>query len=385
MKPVEMFENIYWVGVLDWDERDFHNFQTPRGLTYNSYLVLDEKRVLIDAVKHKFVAEHLEKISKVVDPREIDYVVVNHVEPDHSSGLTDLMRVAKDAEIICSQKGKEGICKNFDCKDWKIRVVKNGETLKIGKRTLMFIDMTMLHWPDSIATYLVEDKILFSNDAFGQHIATEERFAEDIGVEEALKWAKIYYANILMPLAPLIKKKLEEIKDVEIKMILPSHGVAWKDPKPIIESYARWANFEAENKVVVVYDTMWGSTERLARAIADGAAKFAKVVLFNVRKDPWTNIVTEILDAKAIAIGAPTIHNSIFPPVAGFLSYLRSLKPRNKKALAFGSYGWNGVAVKEIAKILEELGFETTQLAVKFRPTKEELEKAYELGAELAK
>ncbi|MEM0316306.1 MAG: FprA family A-type flavoprotein, partial [Archaeoglobaceae archaeon] len=182
MKPVEMFENVFWVGALDWDERDFHNFQTPRGLTYNSYLIVDEKKVLIDAVKHKFVAEHLEKISKIVDPKEIDYVVVNHIEPDHASGLADLMRVAKDAEIICSQKGKEGICKNFDCKDWKIRVVKNGDTLKIGKKTLMFIDMTMLHWPDSIATYLVEDKILFSNDAFGQHIATEERFAEDIGV-----------------------------------------------------------------------------------------------------------------------------------------------------------------------------------------------------------
>lgn len=385
MKAVEMFENVFWVGVLDWDERDFHNFQTPRGLTYNSYLIVDEKKVLIDVVKHKFVAEHLEKISKVVDPKEIDYVIVNHIEPDHASGLADIMRVAKNAEIICSQKGKEGICKNFDCKNWSIRVVRNGETLKIGKKTLTFIDMTMLHWPDSIATYLVEDKILFSNDAFGQHFASEERFAEDIGVEEAIKWAKMYYANILMPLAPLVKKKLEEIKNLEIKMIFPSHGVAWKDPKRIVESYAKWANFEVENKVVIVYDTMWGSTEKLARIIADGAGKFATVRLFNVRKDSWTEIVTEILDAKAIAIGAPTIHNSIFPPVAGFLTYLRSLKPKNKKALAFGSYGWNGVAVKEIAKVFEELGFETMQFAVKFKPTKEEIEKAYDLGVELAK
>lgn len=385
MKPVEMFENVFWVGVLDWDERDFHNFQTPRGLTYNSYLILDEKKVLIDAVKHKFGGEHLEKISRLVDPKEIDYVVVNHIEPDHASGVVDVIRVAKNAEIICSQRGKEGLSKNFDHKDWKIRVVKNGETLKIGRKTLMFLDMTMLHWPDSIATYLVEDKILFSNDAFGQHIASEERFAEDIGVEEALKWAKLYYANILMPLAPLIKKKLEELKNVEIKMIFPSHGVAWKDPRRIVESYVKWANFESENKVVVVYDTMWGSTERIARAIADGAGNFAKVKLFNVRKDSWTEIVAEILDAKAVAVGAPTIHNSIFPPVAGFLSYLKSLKPKNKKALAFGSYGWNGVAIKEIAKIFEELGFETTQFAVKFKPTKEELEKAYELGADLAK
>jgi flavorubredoxin len=264
-------------------------------------------------------------------------------------------------------------------------VVKNGDTLKIGKRTLMFLDMTMLHWPDSIATYVVEDKILFSNDAFGQHVASEERFAEDLGVEEALKWAKLYYANILMPLATLIKKKLEELKGVEVRLIAPSHGVAWRNPKVIVESYARWAEFKAENKVVVVYDTMWGSTEKLARAIAEGASKNAKVRLFHVRKDSWTEIVTEILDAKAVAVGAPTIHNSVFPPVAGFLSYLKSLKPKNKKALAFGSYGWNGVAVKEIAKALEELGFETQQFAVKFRPTKEELQRAYELGAELSK
>ncbi|MEM2191137.1 MAG: FprA family A-type flavoprotein [Archaeoglobaceae archaeon] len=385
MNPVKIAEDIYWVGALDWEEKDFHNFQTPRGLTYNSYLILDEKKVVIDAVKHKFVSEQIERISKLIDPKEIDYVVVNHIEPDHASGLADLMRLAKKAVVICSQRGKEGLCKNFDCKDWNFMVVKNGDTLKIGKRTLMFLDMTMLHWPDSIATYVVEDKILFSNDAFGQHVASEERFAEELGVEEALKWAKLYYANILMPLATLIKKKLEELKGVEVKLIAPSHGVAWRDPKIIIEHYRKWADFETENKVVVVYDTMWGSTEKLARAIAEGASKNAKVRLFHTRKDSWTEIVSEILDAKAIAVGAPTIHNSLFPPVAGFLSYLKSLKPKNKKALAFGSYGWNGVAVKEIAKALEELGFETKQFAVKFKPTKEELEKAYELGVELAK
>ncbi|MEM1579248.1 MAG: FprA family A-type flavoprotein [Archaeoglobaceae archaeon] len=385
MKPFKIAENIYWVGVLDWDERDFHNFQTPRGLTYNSYLILEEKNVLIDAVKHKFVGEMLEKISKLLDPNEIDFIVVNHIEPDHASGIGDLMRVTKDATIVCSQKGKEGLCKSFDCQGWNFRVVKNGETLGIGKKTLMFLDMAMIHWPDSIATYAIEDKILFSNDAFGQHVASEERFAEDLGVEETLKWAKLYYANILMPLATLIKKKIEELKNLDIQMIAPSHGVIWRNPKLIVEKYAKWANFETENKVVVVYDTMWGSTEKLARAIADGAAKNANVRLFNIRKDSWTEIVAEILEAKAVAIGSPTIHNSIFPPVAGFLSYLKSLKPKNKKALAFGSYGWNGVAVKEIAKVLEEIGFDTKQFAVKFKPTKEELEKAYEIGVELAK
>jgi flavorubredoxin len=385
MYPREIADGVFWVGAIDWEERDFHNFQTPRGVTYNSYLILDEKKVLIDAVKHKFVSEQLERISRLVDPKEIEYIVVNHIEPDHASGLADLLRVAKNSTIICTQKGKEGLCKFFECKDWNFMVVKNGDTLKIGKRSLMFLDMTMLHWPDSIATYVVEDKILFSNDAFGQHVASAERFAEDLGVENALKWAKLYYANILMPLATLIKKKLEELKGVEVRLIAPSHGVAWRNPKVIVENYANWAEFKAENKVIVVYDTMWGSTEKLARAIAEGASKNSKVRLFHVRKDSWTEIVTEILDAKAVAVGAPTIHNSVFPPVAGFLSYLKSLKPKNKKALAFGSYGWNGVAVKEIAKALEELGFETQQFAVKFKPKKEELQKAYELGVELSK
>uniref|UniRef100_A0A7C3M8T0 FprA family A-type flavoprotein n=1 Tax=Archaeoglobus fulgidus TaxID=2234 RepID=A0A7C3M8T0_ARCFL len=389
MRPVEVKDGVFWVGAVDWNERDFHNFLTRRGLTYNSYLIMDEKVTLIDTVKHKFVKESLERIKKVVDPAEIDYVVVNHVEPDHSSGLPDIMRIAKNATILCSQRAREGICKYYNCDGWDIRVVKGGDEIKIGNRTLTFIDMTMLHWPDSMATYVKEEKILFSNDAFGQHIASEERFDEDIGVEEAVSWAKLYYANILMPLAGLIKKKLSEIQDsgLEIEIIAPSHGIIWKNPGRIIEAYSKWANFESVKKVVIVFDTMWHSTEKLAEAIADGAgSEGAEVRVFQVRKDSWTDIVTEILDAKAVAIGGPTIHNTLFPPVAGFLTYLRGLKPQNKKGLAFGSYGWNGNGVKEIQKVLEELKFETLEpLMVKFRPTDEELQKAFELGAELAR
>ncbi len=377
-------EDIFWVGVIDWDERDFHNFRTPRGLTYNSYLIRDEEVVVIDAVKHKFANEQINKIKKLTS--KVDYVVVNHIEPDHSSGLPALMKFAKDAKILCSERAKDGLCKYYDCKEWEIEVVKHGDTISIGKRTLSFIDMTMLHWPDSMATYAVEDKILFSNDAFGQHVASEERFDEDLGVDEALKWAKMYYANILMPLSNLVKRKLEEVKDVEISIIAPSHGVIWKYPKAIIDAYSKWANFEAENKVVIVYDTMWHSTEKIAKAIADGASTKAEVRLFHSRKDSWAEIVTEILDAKAIAIGSPTIHNGIFPPIAGFLAYLKGLKPKNKRALAFGSYGWNGAAIKEIVKILEELKFDVIEpLAVKFKPSDEELEKAFEKGVELAK
>ncbi len=385
----EICKDVYWVGVIDWSEKDFHNFTTPRGLTYNSYLLLDEKATLVDAVKHKFVKESIEKIRKIVDPSSIDYVIVNHIEPDHSSGLPDIMRISKDAVVVCTQKGKEGLEKYYDCRNWNFMVVKDGDELKLGKKTLKFLDMTMLHWPDSMATYVVEDKLLLSNDAFGQHIASSERFDDELGVDEALKWAKMYYANILMPLSNLIKKKIEEIKKlgIEIKIIAPSHGVIWKNPGKIIEAYERWANFESENKVVIIYDTMWHSTEKIAMRLADGAASGgAEVRVFHLRKDSWTEIMTEVLDAKSIAIGSPTIHNGLFPPVAGFLAYLKGLKPQKKKALAFGSYGWNGNAVKEVQKVLEELKFNTMEpFMVKFNPTKEELEKAFKLGVELAK
>jgi flavorubredoxin len=237
-----------------------------------------------------------------------------------------------------------------------------------------------------MATYVKEQKLLLSNDAFGQHFASEERFDEDIGVEEAVKWAKIYYANILMPLGELVRRKLEEIGklNLEFSMIAPSHGVIWKNPSVIIEAYSRWAEFKAENKVVVIYDTMWESTAIIAKAIAEGAAQHSEVRLFHLRKDPWSEIMTEILDAGGIAIGSPTMHNRVFPPVAGFLTYLRGLKPKNKVAMAFGSYGWGGGAVKEINRVFEELKFEVLEpLSLRYRPTEEELQKAYEAGVRL--
>jgi len=386
MKSYEIAKDIFWVGAIDWEERDFHDFETRRGLTYNAYLIRDEKLVLVDTVKEKFFGELVGRIEELASPSEIDYIVVNHVEPDHSGSLEMLKEIAKNATVVCTKKGKESLEKMFNTDGWEFRVVRTGDELKIGKRTLMFLEMPMLHWPDSMATYVKEDKILLSNDAFGQHVASAERFDEDIGVEEALKWAKIYYANILMPLSNLLKKKLEEIAslNLEFSMIAPSHGVIWRNPSKIIEAYSRWANFEAGNKVVVIYDTMWESTAKIARAIAEGASKNSKVRLFRLRRDLWSEIMAEILDARAIAVGSPTMHNSLFPPVAGFLAHLKELKPKNKVAVAFGSYGWGGGATKEINKVFEELGFEVLEpLNVKFRPTKEELQKAYDLGVEL--
>jgi len=388
MEPLEIAENVYWVGAIDWDERDFHGFDIIRGATYNAYLIVDEKITLVDTVKHKFFNEMIERVRKVVEPEKIDYIIANHIEPDHSGSLANMKRMAKDAIIVSTQRGKDGIEKLFNKEKWDFKVVKTGDELKLGKKTLLFLEMTMLHWPDSMATYIKEDRLLLSNDAFGQHIASEERFDEDLGLEEALRFAKIYYANILMPFGNLVKKKLKEVEDlgIQIDMIAPSHGVIWKNPGKIIEEYRKWADLVSENKLVVVYDTMWHSTEKIAKAIADGAgSNGVKVRLFHVRKDPWSDILTEILDAKAVAIGSPTMHNTVFPPVAGFLAYMRGLKPKNKIGVAFGSYGWGGGATKEINRFFEELKFDVLEpLQIKFRPTQEEFEKAFKLGAELA-
>ncbi|MDK2781382.1 MAG: hypothetical protein PWR13_410 [Archaeoglobi archaeon] len=386
MRAREIMKDVFWVGAIDWEERDFHNFETKRGVTYNAYLINDEKKVLVDTVKENFFDEMLLRIEEVLDPSEIDYIIANHVEPDHSGSLERMKEIAKNATIICTKKGKEGIERHFNTDRWDFRIVKTGDELKIGKRTLVFLEMPMLHWPDSMAVYVKEDRLLLSNDAFGQHVASTERFDEELGVEEALKWAKIYYANILMPLGNLIKKKLDEVAslNLEISMIAPSHGVIWKNPEKIIDAYLRWANFESENKVVVIYDSMWESTSKIARAIAEGASTKSKVRLFHLRRDPWSEIVTEILDARAIAIGSPTMHNTVFPPVAGFLKYLKGLKPKNKVAMAFGSYGWGGGAAKEINRVFEELNFEVLEpLNVRYRPKKEDLRKAFEAGVML--
>lgn len=387
LKPLEISDNVFWVGAIDWEERDFHDFEIVRGATYNAYLIIDEKITLIDTVKDGFLPEMLERMSGLADLRDIDYIIANHVELDHSGSLEKVKHVARNAEIICTKKGKEGLCRYYNCSDWKFNVVKTGDVLKTGRKTLTFLEMAMLHWPDSMATYVNEDKLLLSNDAFGQHVASSERYDIELGIDESLKWAKLYYANILLPLSKLVKRKLEEVKSlgIEIKTIAPSHGIIWKNPSKIIEAYSNWAEQISEDKLVIVYDTMWKSTSRLAQAIAEGAKDKVDVRLFRLRKDSNAEIMTEILDSKAVAIGSPTMHNRVFPPVSAFLTLMRGLKPQNKIGLAFGSYGWGGGAVKDINKVFEELKFQTLEpFSVKYRPDKAELEKAYDLGSEIA-
>ncbi|MBM4400393.1 MAG: FprA family A-type flavoprotein, partial [Crenarchaeota archaeon] len=349
MVKVQLAEGINWVGVVDWNIRDFHGYMTRRGTTYNAYLIQDEKTALVDTVKHTFSNELLRNICEITDPEKIDYIIVNHVEMDHSSSLPVIAKQAKNAAIIASQRGKDAIIEHYG-PDFNIQTVKTGDELKLGKRTLRFVEASMLHWPDSIFTYVVEDKILMPNDAFGQHLATSERFDDKVDAHVLMEEAKTYYANILMPLAPLITRKIQEVVQmgIPIAMIAPSHGIIWRsNPSKIIQAYLDWSAGVSKNKVVIVYDTMWGSTDKMARAIAEGAASQAvDVKLLKLRAADLTEAMTEILDAKAVVVGSPTLNNGMFPTLGSFLTYATGLKPKGKLWGFFGSYGWGGGAVK---------------------------------------
>jgi flavorubredoxin len=384
---VKLKEGVYWVGAVDWNLRDFHDFHTGRGTTYNSYLIMDEKKVLVDTVKSEFLEDLAVNIRDLIDPSQLDYVIVNHVEPDHSGSIRAIMDLAKNAKIVCTEKGRDGLKKYYGV-DWECIIAKTGMELKLGKKTVKFMEAPMLHWPDSMFTYVEEDKVLLPNDAFGQHIASSKRFDDENG-EEVMDEAAKYFANILMPFSPLILRAAEKLKELQIDfdMIGPSHGIIWRgNPKKIVDAYLRWSSGAAEDKVVVVYDTMWGSTEKMAKAIAEGIAQSGiKVGIYSLRKSDQSEILKEILLSRAVLVGSPTLNNGVFPPIAGFLTYLKGLKPRNKLGAAFGSYGWGRGAVAATEKELTAMGFALEpSLEVQYRPNEEELAKCRALGMAIA-
>lgn len=388
---ITLTKGVYWVGAIDWNLRDFHGYVTPRGTTYNAYLIVDEKVALVDTVKAEFAGEMMERIRQIIDPARIDYVVANHVEMDHSGSLPAVMEVIPGARIYGTRQCKNGLAQYYHAQGydrWDFEIVETGSELNLGTKTLMFIEAAMLHWPDSMHTYIKEDKILLSNDAFGQHVATSKRFNDE--VDDVMEDAADYYANILMPLGKVILKYVETVGElgIGIDMIAPCHGVIWrKDPGQIIEAYGRWARGENTQKVLVIYDTMWGSTHIMAREIVEGVTSAGvDVKLINIRKNEFSQIITEILDAPVILVGSPTLNNGIFPSVGGFLTYLKGLHPAGKKAAAFGSYGWGGGAVKAIEKELEAAGFELIEpgLQIRYRPDTEGLEKCRMMGERIA-
>ena len=389
MEKVELKKGIYWVGAIDWNVRDFHGYSTPFGSTYNAYLILDEKNVLVDTVKAPFYLEMLGRISEVIDPAKIDIVVSNHVEMDHSGSLLQIVERIGSPLVVTSERGKRGLEKHYQ-QSLKFRTVKSGETLSIGHRTLSFVEAPMLHWPDSMFTYIKEDQLLLPNDAFGQHFASCQRFEDEVG-DDVMRHAAKYYANILWPLAPLILKKVDEVvkMGIPIDMIAPSHGLIWrKDPNRIIQAYVEWSQGKTAKKVLVIYDTMWGSTEKMAKAILKGLIdEGADARLLHLRSNHRSDIIEEMLKARGILLGSPTLNNGMFPTMGDFLTYMRGLRPKGKSFGLFGSHGWGGGAIKEMRRHLEMEKFEIweKELSVQFIPNSEELGSAIQFGREFAK
>ncbi|WP_026068846.1 FprA family A-type flavoprotein [Methanomassiliicoccus luminyensis] len=400
MKSIEIVNGVYWVGAIDWDLRDYHGYTLP-GTTYNAYLVVgDDKIALIDSAYPGFDDQIIERVRSVVDPKEIDVLIGNHVEVDHSGTLPALTKMLPGVPIYCTANGKTGFQKHYDTKDWNFHVVKSGDTLDLGGKTLAFLEAPLLHWPDSMFTYYAEEKILFPNDAFGQHIASSERFDDELGRDVALKEAQKFYGNLITPLAPRVLKKLEEVGSlgIVINMIAPSHGVIWRSyASDIVNAYLNWSKGASKDKVTIVYDSMHGSTGTLAKAFAEGIMEEGvevKVCLLKDGKSEGThrsNIMADVLDSKALLVGSPNLQNQLYPTVADFLSYLKGLKPgklgKKKLGFAFGSHGGSVVAIKLISADLKAAGIDVINdgFGVQYRPESADLERATELGRDLAR
>ena len=355
MFPVEFKPGIYWVGSMDWSMRNFHGYSTERGSSYNAYLIMDEKITLIDTVKAPFCMEMLGRIRNIVDPVKIDYIVSNHVEPDHSGGIPFMMQQCPNAKIVTSApNGLKGLTGRYGERDYI--AVKAGDTLSLGQRTLTFVPTPMLHWPDSMVTYCPEEELLFSNDAFGQHLASVGRFEDDNDLSEVMHQAKKYYANILMLFGPQAQKAITALSELKISMIATGHGVSWRSHIPeIIQAYKDWSSFKKTDKAVVVFDTMWHTTEIMAKNVADAFQKAGiSPRLFDLRCDHISDVMTELLDAKYIAVGSPTINNQMMPTVAGFFCYMKGLAPKGLKGFAFGSYGWGGQSIPQVEEALKD-------------------------------
>lgn len=385
-------DTISWVGKIDWELNRFHGdeYSTHKGSSYNSYLIRDEKTVLIDTVWAPFSNEFVTNLKKEIDLNEIDFIIMNHSEIDHSGALAELMDEIPNTPIYCTKNGAK-IIKGHHHKDWNFVEVKTGDTLDIGKNKLIFVEARMLHWPDSMMTYMSGENILFSNDAFGQHYASELMYNDKVDNDELYKEAIKYYANILTPFSKFVVSKIEEVValNIPIEMICPSHGVIWRDnPLQIITQYMEWAKSYQENQITIIYDTMWNGTRRMAEAIAEGIQskdKDVNVKLYNCAKRDKNDIITEVFKSKMILVGSSTINNGILTATSGILEMIKGMKFTNKKAAAFGSYGWSGESVKIITELLKEAKFDVVNDGIKelWNPDEDALQRCREFGKNL--
>ncbi len=386
--------NVFWIGKIDWELRKFHGneYSTHKGSTYNSYLIKEEKNIIIDTVWKPFAKEYVENLKKEIDVKTIDYVIANHAEIDHSGALPELMECIPDVPIYCTENGIKSIKGHYH-KDWNFVPVKTGDTLDIGNgKSLVFVEMKMLHWPDSMASYLTGDNILFSNDAFGQHYASEYMFNDLVDRDELFSECIKYYANILTPFSPLVERKIHEVlaMNIPLDIIATSHGVIWRDnPTQIVEKYLSWAKNYQENQITILYDTMWNGTRIMAENIARGIKKIDKKVaikLYNIAKTDKNDIITEIFKSKIILVGSPTINKGITVATAGILEEIEGLRFKNKQAAAFGTYGWSGESPRKITQALEKAGFAVINDGLKalWNPDDESIEQCVSFGAEIA-
>ncbi|MDF2677561.1 MAG: beta-lactamase domain protein [Bacillota bacterium] len=387
-------DTVSWVGKIDWELNKFHGdeYSTHKGSSYNSYLIRDEKTVLIDTVWQPFSQEFVTNLKKEIDLKEIDYIIMNHSEIDHSGALCELMEEIPNTPIYCTKKGVS-IIKGIHHKQFNFVEVKTGDTLDIGKNKLIFVEATMLHWPDSMMTYMSGENILFSNDAFGQHYASELMYNDKVDREELYNEAIKYYANILTPFSKFVVKKIEEVVslNIPINMICPSHGIIWKeDPLQIVTQYMEWAKGYQENQITIIYDTMWNGTRRMAEVIAEGIKSVDKDVvikIYNSAKKDKNDIITEVFKSKMILVGSSTINNGILSSTAAILEMIKGLKFINKKAAAFGAYGWSGEGNKIITEQLKEAKFEVINDGIKalWNPDEDALAQCRKFGEELVK
>lgn len=387
-EAVPVTEKVHWVGAVDWDVRDFHGYLTSRGTSYNAYLVMAEKVTLIDTVKKPFREQLLSRVASVIDPAKVDYVISNHSEMDHSGSLPEVLQAIKPERVFASTLGQKALREHFGLEG--IEAVKDGQTLSLGDLDVTFYETRMLHWPDSMFTWVPSQKLLFTNDAFGMHLASTQRFTDELPWDLVETETAKYYANILMPLSKLIEKLLARVGELNlpIEVLATDHGPIWrKDLDKILGLYARWARRPPTNKAVVVYDTMWQSTDKMAQAVAEGlTAGGASAKLMPLSGSHRSDVATEILDAGALLVGSPTLNNNLFPTVADTLTYLKGLKPRNLVGAAFGSYGWSGEVVGQLNEWLQGMGVELVSQGVRtvYVPSNEALAQCRELGRQVA-
>ena len=387
MAVTELAKDVYWVGAIDWDVRSFHGYSTDRGTTYNAYLIIDEKVTLVDCVKEPFFDEQVARISEIIDPAKIDYLIVNHVEMDHSGALPKMMELIKPEKLFCSPMGQKAIIDHFHREDWPFEVVKTGGELLLGKRAVQFLETRMLHWPDSMFTYLKDEKILFSSDAFGEHYASSVRFDDQVNLPVVMEHCAKYYANILYPYSQLVRILLKTVADLklDIRIIAPDHGIIWRDqPKTIIDAYDAWSSGKCADKAVVIFNTMWHSTEKMAEAVMKGLEDTGvRAERLNLDACHRSDVMTEILGAKGVVLGSSTINSGLLPEMASFVLYMKGLKPFDKIGAAFGSFGWSGEGVGILTQIMTNLHFamvDDPTVSHKYVPSQQALDQCLALG-----